>query len=147
MSVFKFGWLSKRMLLTQNRFGHRNAAGQRVQPQVEQLEERLTPTGPVHDINSGLSYGTIQAAVNAANPNDVIQVDPGTYAEQVTINISLTLRARRPATTPIPVSPPSRRVPTGPRRTPPMSPLSPRQPFRPLAAHPLTTCSSFSPTM
>src|SRR5271168_2044516 len=91
MSVFKFGWLSKRRTLTQNRFGHRDAACQRVQPQVEQLEQRLTPQGSVHDITSGGDFSTIQAAVNAAYPGDVIQVDPGIYAEQVTISFSLTL--------------------------------------------------------
>ena len=38
-------------------------------------------------------YTTIQAAVNAAQPGDVIRVCPGTYPEQVTITMALTLRA------------------------------------------------------
>jgi nitrous oxidase accessory protein NosD len=38
-------------------------------------------------------YTTIQAAVNAANPGDVIRVCAGTYPEQVTISTPLTLRA------------------------------------------------------
>jgi parallel beta-helix repeat protein len=38
-------------------------------------------------------YTTIQAAVNAAQPGDVIRVCAGTYPEQVTITTSLTLRA------------------------------------------------------
>jgi parallel beta-helix repeat protein len=38
-------------------------------------------------------YTTIQAAVNAAQPGDVIRVCAGTYPEQVTITTALTLRA------------------------------------------------------
>jgi len=38
-------------------------------------------------------YTTIQSAVNAANPGDVIRVCADIYPEQVTINKSLTLRA------------------------------------------------------
>ncbi len=38
-------------------------------------------------------YTTIQAAVNAATPGDVIRVCAGTYPEQVTITTPLTLRA------------------------------------------------------
>lgn len=45
----------------------------------------------VHDLNTGMSYATIQAAVNAANPSDTLLADAGTYAEQVTINKPLVL--------------------------------------------------------
>ena len=38
-------------------------------------------------------YPTIQRAINAANPGDVIQVRPGTYLESVTINKSVSLIA------------------------------------------------------
>jgi hypothetical protein len=38
------------------------------------------------------TFTTIQAAVNFANPGDTILADAGTYAEQVTINKSLTLQ-------------------------------------------------------
>jgi parallel beta-helix repeat protein len=38
-----------------------------------------------------MDYATIQQAVTAANPHDTIRVDPGTYAEQVTVNKTLTL--------------------------------------------------------
>ncbi len=37
-------------------------------------------------------YATIQAAVNAANPSDVVMVCPGTYPEQVVISIPLTVK-------------------------------------------------------
>ena len=36
-------------------------------------------------------YATIQAAVNHASANDVINVEPGRYAEEVTIGIPLAL--------------------------------------------------------
>ncbi len=47
--------------------------------------------GPVHNQMSGLNYCTIQLAINAASPGDVIIVSAGTYAENVSINKALTL--------------------------------------------------------
>jgi hypothetical protein len=76
-------------------FGKRNqslSARQRpprVRLRLESLEERLTPA--VHDLNTGMTYPTIQAAVNAANPHDTLLADPGTYRESVTVNKPLTL--------------------------------------------------------
>lgn len=50
-------------------------------------------TGPVHNITSGINYCSIQAAVTAAAPNDVIEADAGIYNEAViTINKPLTLK-------------------------------------------------------
>ncbi len=57
-----------------------------------------TYTWPVHNITKGIDYQTIQAAVDAANPGDVIQADAGTYAEHVTINKDLTLSGAPGAT-------------------------------------------------
>ncbi|MBK9328918.1 MAG: T9SS type A sorting domain-containing protein [Sphingobacteriales bacterium] len=49
-------------------------------------------TGPVHNLTSGINYCTIQQAVNAASPNDVISADAGVYNESIiTINKPLTL--------------------------------------------------------
>ncbi|MDB5328802.1 MAG: hypothetical protein JWM57_4371 [Phycisphaerales bacterium] len=48
-----------------------------------------------HIVGSAVNYTTIQAAVNAASPSAVITVDAGTYAEQVTINKTLTIRGAK----------------------------------------------------
>ena len=45
----------------------------------------------VHNTTQGTDYCSIQAAIDAADPCDSISVDPGSYAENVVINKSLTL--------------------------------------------------------
>jgi parallel beta-helix repeat protein len=50
---------------------------------LEILENRLVPS-TLH-VGPQEQFHTIQAAVNAAHPKDTIQVDAGTYQEQVTI--------------------------------------------------------------
>ena len=49
-------------------------------------------SGPVHNINKGTNYTTIQAAIDDASPGDEIHVDSGTYYENVVVNKQLTLR-------------------------------------------------------
>jgi len=58
-----------------------------------------TFTMPVHNITQATDHPTIQHAVNAANPGDVIQADAGTYVEQVTIDKSLDISGAGAATT------------------------------------------------
>jgi len=56
-------------------------------PRLEVLEDRTVPAPVI--VNPG---GSIQTAVNAANPGDTVLINPGTYTEQVTINKNLTLQ-------------------------------------------------------
>ena len=53
---------------------------------------------PVHNLTQNTHYNTIQAAINAANNNDVIAVDPGTYTELLTINKTLTFQGNNVGT-------------------------------------------------
>ncbi|HEY7308575.1 MAG TPA: right-handed parallel beta-helix repeat-containing protein [Gemmataceae bacterium] len=54
---------------------------------LEHLEDRIAPAAHIGANN----YATIQAAVNAATTGAVITIDPGTYAEMVTVNKSVTI--------------------------------------------------------
>ena len=44
----------------------------------------IVTLGPVHNITQNTTYSTIQAALNAANSNDIIEVNSGTYNESIT---------------------------------------------------------------
>ena len=54
---------------------------------------------PVKNTTQNTYYATIQAAINAAALNDVIDVCAGTYNEQITIGIPLTVTGAGAATT------------------------------------------------
>src|SRR3954468_1360786 len=56
----------------------------------EQLESRQMMAA--HIVGNATNYATIQAAINVAASGAVINVDPGTYIEQITISKPLTLR-------------------------------------------------------
>jgi hypothetical protein len=59
-------------------------------------------SGPVHNITQATNYCTIQAAVAAANPGDVINVDAGTYnVNQIIIDKKLEIHGAGAATTTI----------------------------------------------
>ena len=68
-------------------------------PRLTALEGRtLLATLVVNPAGGPGVFTTIQAAVNAANPagGDTIQINPGTYTEQVTIDKSLTMMGTAP---------------------------------------------------
>ena len=48
--------------------------------------------GPVKNLNTGVTYGTIQLAIDDASPGDTIEASAGTYDELITINKALTLQ-------------------------------------------------------
>jgi parallel beta-helix repeat protein len=56
---------------------------------------------PVHDLNTGLSYATIQDAINANETfnGDTIEIDSGVYYESINVNKSLTLVGENADTT------------------------------------------------
>ena len=66
---------------------------------LERLEDRFAPATGVHDVTTGLSYATIQAAVNVAGTGDTINVDAGSYNEDVNVNKSITLHGAGYAST------------------------------------------------
>jgi len=49
----------------------------------------VVTVGLVHNVTQDIYYATIQAAITTAatNPYDVIEVSPGTYTEEVTVNV------------------------------------------------------------
>jgi parallel beta-helix repeat protein len=59
---------------------------------LEVLEVRAVPA-TLH-VGAHEQFTTIQSAVNFASPGDKVQVDSGTYQEQVTINTSITLKGQ-----------------------------------------------------
>jgi len=50
-----------------------------------------TTPRPIHNVNSGLSYPTIQAAIAAANPGDTLIVNASNYNENVSVGKELSI--------------------------------------------------------
>jgi parallel beta-helix repeat protein len=55
------------------------------------LFRTFSQTHRVHNLNTGLNYTTIQEAIDAASPEDIIYAENGTYFENIVVDRSLTL--------------------------------------------------------
>ena len=66
-----------------------------------QIVTKTSSSLPVHDLNTGLSYATIQDAIDANETlnRDTIKVDSGVYYESIKVNKSLTLVGENADTT------------------------------------------------
>jgi parallel beta-helix repeat protein len=55
----------------------------------------VTSDSPVHNLNTSENFSSIQEAIDDSNTNDshIIEVDPGTYSENVVVNKSVTIRS------------------------------------------------------
>ena len=93
MPFFAFGRSRKRTTQLPASSTKRSKPRLPIRLQLENLEQRITPA--VHDLTTAGTFATIQAAVNAANPGDVLLADAGTYTENVTINKALTLEGAK----------------------------------------------------
>lgn len=65
------------------------------------IDTKTNQNKPVHNLNTGYNYTTIQAAINAPETenNHTIFVEAGTYFEHVVINKSISLIGENPSTT------------------------------------------------
>lgn len=99
MSFFNFPSLLKRVPPRRAAGGGQRGSRRRASLRLDHLEDRLAPA--VSILNTPGSFATIQAAVNAANPGDTINVDADVYAESVTINKSLTLKGANAGVNPV----------------------------------------------
>ena len=62
------------------------------------VEPTATPTLPVSNSTQGTSFSTIQAAINASSPGDIIIVYPGTYYENLDFKgKNITVRSTNPS--------------------------------------------------
>ncbi len=68
-----------------------------------QVTEGSDPTFPpvnlVKNVNTGLTYGTIQAAINAASSGHALRIWSGTYNEDILVDRTLTITGNGSATT------------------------------------------------
>ena len=70
-----------------------NVAGEDFEYVAYNVQPDPASLNQVNNITQSLVYSTIQEAVDAANVNDFLEVEPGTYTEDVVLDIPLTLQA------------------------------------------------------
>ena len=76
-----------------------NAGGSDSEVKTDYIVVSEAPPLPVLNVNTGVRYATIQAAVTAATPGNEIVVSDGSYTENVVIDKSITLRSENGAAT------------------------------------------------
>jgi parallel beta-helix repeat protein len=70
----------------------------------------VSVNGAALNVGSGGQYTTITEAVNAAQPGDTITISAGTYAENVVVTKSVTIKAASPGSTVVTAADPSKDV-------------------------------------
>jgi len=74
-----------------------NAGGSDSEVKTDYIVVSEVPPLPVLNVNTGIRYASIQAAVTAATAGDEILVSDGSYTENVVIDRSITLRSENGA--------------------------------------------------
>lgn len=54
------------------------------------------PNGPTRNLSSEQRFSSIQLAVNYADPDDTIVIEPGVYGESIVLNRDITLQSPAP---------------------------------------------------
>jgi parallel beta-helix repeat protein len=77
----------------------RNAGGSDSEVKTDYIVVSEAPPLPVLNVNTGIRYATIQAAVTAATAGNTILVSDGSYTENVVIDKSIIIRSENGAAT------------------------------------------------
>jgi Tol biopolymer transport system component len=80
-------------------FCQRDAYTTNIQTDILWMDARAVlpePNGPIRNLTSGQTFGSIQCAVNYALPGEIIEVGPGSYRESVVIDKDIIIKSIDP---------------------------------------------------